>query len=202
MARTRHYQKNRRTKIPSQNILELKNKLENKASTIDNHFKRMLYVAGIISSALQDVGIKPIVVGGFAVEFYTLGSYTTHDIDFAIAQHKEANKIFQELGFSKQGRHWYHESADVAIESPASALEDADYNMVTEVKTEESTVYIIGIEDLILDRLRAAVYWKSEADLESAKDLLVNNNDQIDFDYLRQNAIKEEKIIKVLDEIS
>ncbi len=161
----------------------------------------MLYVAGIISSALKTVGIEPIVVGGFAVEFYTLGSYTTHDIDLVIGKHQEADKIFKKLGFTKEGRHWYHEETDIAVESPASVLEDADYDKVTEVKAEEFTVYLIGIEDLILDRLRAAVYWKSVDDLESAKDLLINNKQQINFDYLKEKAAEETKISKILENL-
>jgi len=67
----------------------------------------MLFVCGVVTTALESENIRPIVVGGFAVEFYTLGSYATHDIDLVILEHEKANQIFQQLGFVKEGRHWY-----------------------------------------------------------------------------------------------
>jgi hypothetical protein len=50
-------------------------------SQIENDFKRRLYFAGVLTKYLSKKKIRPVVVGGHAVEFYTLGSYTTGDID-------------------------------------------------------------------------------------------------------------------------
>lgn len=158
----------------------------------------MLFVCGMVTAALESENIKPIVVGGFAVEFYTLGSYTTHDIDLVILEHQKADQIFEQLGFVKEGRHWYHSEADVAIESPASILKDADLSKVTEIDVEGYKIYLIGVEDLILDRLRAGVYWKSTEDVESAKDLLINCREQIDWEYLKNQAHKESEVEQLL----
>lgn len=46
---------------------------------IRDRLERQVGIAGIITEALKPLGITPIVVGGTAVEFYTLGQYATLD---------------------------------------------------------------------------------------------------------------------------
>lgn len=52
-------------------------------------------------------------------------------------------------------------------------------------------VYVIGIEDLILDRVRGSVYWGSASDREWALFLMSAQWDDIDFAYLKKEAEKE-----------
>lgn len=52
-----------------------------KCADIKDRVKRQVSIAGIITRALEPLGITPIVVGGSAVEFYTFGQYATMDID-------------------------------------------------------------------------------------------------------------------------
>ena len=74
------------------------------------------------------MGIKPIIVGGHAVEIYTLGQYTTVDVDIVLSGRELAREIFEELSFAKgQGfRHWYHEELGLPIEIPDDILADSD----------------------------------------------------------------------------
>ncbi|MEM1501800.1 hypothetical protein RG959_00105 [Domibacillus sp. 8LH] len=44
--------------------------------------ERMFEFAGLVTEYMSAFGIKPVVVGGLAVELYTLSHYTTHDMDF------------------------------------------------------------------------------------------------------------------------
>jgi len=46
--------------------------------------KKSLLFLGILTEAIKSEGIKPVLVGGRALEFYTLGGYATKDIDVAI----------------------------------------------------------------------------------------------------------------------
>ncbi|MCL5780654.1 MAG: hypothetical protein M1119_07060 [Firmicutes bacterium] len=73
-------------------------------------------------------------------------------------------------------------------------ISEADVQLIKEkiVTVEEGYhIYVIGIEDLILDRVRAAVYWKSSADREWAFLLIISQMEEIDFNYLEKEAKKE-----------
>jgi hypothetical protein len=55
------------------------------------------------------------------------------------------------------------------------------------------TVRVVGVEDLIIDRLAAAKHWKSHRDREQAKALFDSFKNQIDIQYLRNRA-REERV--------
>jgi hypothetical protein len=48
-----------------------------------------------------------------------------------------------------------------------------DHNKVTELPVEDKIVYVIGIENIFLDRLRSAVHWQSGVDREWGYRLLI-----------------------------
>lgn len=78
-----------------------------------------------------------------------------------------ANEGLLALGFIKEGRYWYHLDLEVSVEIPDDMSEDADPEKVIKLHLESGKhVYVIGIEDIILDRLRACVHWKSTSDCE------------------------------------
>ncbi len=58
-------------------------------------------------------------------------------------------------------------------------------------------VKVVGIEDLIIDRLSASKFWKSQRDSEQAKALFRGFRDQIDLQYLEERA-KQEKVADIL----
>ena len=58
-------------------------------------------------------------------------------------------------------------------------------------------VKVVGIEDLIIDRLAASKFWKSQRDSEQAKVLFRSFKDQIDLRYLIKRA-KQEKVDDIL----
>jgi hypothetical protein len=92
-----------------------------------------------------------------------------------------ANEVLLQLGFEREGRYWYHEELLISIEIPNDMLEDADINKVIELNLKNGyKLYVIGIEDIILDRLRACVHWKSTADCEWGKRLLLIHHERLD----------------------
>lgn len=154
-------------------------------------WKRRVYFVGILTKALQKFKIRPVVVGGHALEFYTLGGYTTGDIDLVIpGLPKEIDKILKDFGFEKIGRHWDSEEFDIAVEVPASTL-DGDYERILKANIEGLKVYFIGIEDLIIDRLNAYVFWKSEEDGLWAENLMRIHKSKVDWKYLRKRCQEE-----------
>jgi hypothetical protein len=84
------------------------------------------------------------------------------------------------------------------IEIPDSRL-DGSLERVLRVDVGDGYhLYVIGIEDLILDRLRAAVHWKSTSDEEWALLLLKTRWNDIDFTYLEQEAKPEQGVAELL----
>lgn len=180
------------------NINEAKMKLEQLNGR--SKFETMLGVCTIFTKMMNAYGLEPIIVGGFAVEIYSRSEYTTVDIDLVFSRRDLADKCFQELGFSKEGRHWYHEKLGVSIEIPGDMLESADRSKVIKLNLpEEDFVYVIGLEDIILDRLRACVHWKSTSDCEWGSRLLLLHEERLDMDYV-MNQSDEDKTKEKLNE--
>jgi hypothetical protein len=115
-----------------------------------------------LQSLFEHDGTVPVLVGGAAVELYTLGAYTTGDVDLVGTVTPRAARALKAAGFERHGRHWIHEESQLFVEFPASALdaqERADW-----ADLQGQRVLIISIEDLLVDRLGAWQYWKSSVD--------------------------------------
>jgi hypothetical protein len=69
-------------------VEELKRKLAEIVTKQDS-VKRRLGVVAILTEALKKYAIRPVIVGGFAVELWTMGKYATLDIDLI----KEAKNL-------------------------------------------------------------------------------------------------------------
>ncbi|MGC8831947.1 MAG: DUF6036 family nucleotidyltransferase [Thermoproteota archaeon] len=159
----------------------------NRAREIRDSLERKIFFAAILVEALKGEGEKPIIVGGTAVEFYTLGGYSTLDLDLVCVKREKLNVLLEKLGFKKYGRHWYSEELDLAVESPGSVL-SGSIERLTKIEVGGLTAYVIGIEDIIADRLRAYVHWKSDDDGRWARRMMVLHRDKIDWDYLEEKS--------------
>ena len=147
--------------------------------------KRRLVAVGVLTEALAPYDIEPILVGGAAMEFYTAGGYATSDMDLALPATAEVDAAFDRLGFEKEGRYWLRSDLDLLVEAPAPAGLPGEDAPRTEVDIDGMRVVIIGIEDLLLDRLRAWVHWQSREDERWARRLALLHSDRIDWSYLR-----------------
>lgn len=111
-----------------------------------------------LSERLRNDGIEPILVGGGALEFYTEGGNATKDMDLALPACAEVDAAFADLGFEKHGRYWLNNKLDLLFEAPAPAGPPGETAPRTVVQIDDLIVTIIGIEDLLMDRLRAWVH--------------------------------------------
>lgn len=143
----------------------------------------MTETAAILTEQLEAHGITPIVVGGLSVEIYTLQAYTTQDIDFVMDGRHIADEILTAIGFIRKGKDWWHPDLLVSVEIPDHILA-GDPSKITTVPVGMKKINVIGIEDLILDRLRAAVHWRSQEDREWGYRLLQLHHDQLDLTYI------------------
>lgn len=176
------------------------NRLE-KIKDIKDHLDKTMYFAAVLAEALEKKGITPVLVGGGALEFYTQGNYMTLDIDLVVEGREQAKKVLEEMGFHRISgkKNWYNEDLELSVEIPDYKLAGS-MERVTAVDIEDNlTAYVIGIEDLLIDRLNAYKYWRSLSDGEWASATLSIHFDDVDFEYLKVRA-EEDGIADALEE--
>lgn len=120
--------------------------------------------------------------------YYSREVYFTSDIDVAYADRDVLGDVLLKLGFVAEGRYWVHHQLNLVVEAPASSLpgEDAPREIVEfEDKLE---CCIIGIEDLLIDRMNACKHWNSAGDCEMVELLARQYVKEIDWEYLIRRA--------------
>lgn len=166
-----------------------------------NPARRRLVALALVADRLADDAIEPILVGGAALEIYTEGGYATGDVDLALPNVSEVDRAFADLGFRKQGRFWVREDLDLFFEAPAPAGLPGETSPRTELDVEGMRVVVIGLEDLLLDRLRAAVHWQSLEDRRWARRLVLLYPDRMDWQYLREKTAADAAEREELDRL-
>lgn len=161
--------------------------------------RKRLVALGLVADRLRESGLEPVLVGGAAVEFYTAGGYSTGDVDLALAHGPETDAAFADLGFRKEGRFWVREDLDLLFEAPAPAGLPGETAPRTMVEIDGLVVVILGIEDLILDRLRAWIHGTSEEDGRWARRLALLHADRLDWGYLREKTAPVPAEARALD---
>src|SRR5690242_17685839 len=94
--------------IDHQVIDQLKQRLR-KIAKLYKYPERHIEIVSIVTEALKPYEIKPILVGGGAVEFYSRGGYTTGDIDMVAPGGRELAETMRALGFLKRGKDWIND---------------------------------------------------------------------------------------------
>ncbi len=150
--------------------------------------RRRLVALGLLTAQLAPLGVEPVLVGGGALEFYTAGGYGTHDMDLALPHGPAVDAAFAAMGFRKEGRFWHHDDLDLLFEAPAPAGLPGENAPRTEVSVDGLRVVIIGVEDLLIDRLRAWVHWKSEEDGRWTRRLAHLYVQRLDWGYLKERT--------------
>jgi hypothetical protein len=159
----------------------------------ESPLKKQLLTAALITAMLKERGKgAPVVIGGCALSYYSREVYFTADLDFAYADRESFDAALTALGFSRRGRYWIREDLGLAVEVPASSLPGEESPVETVEFEEGLQCTIIGIEDLIIDRLNACKHWKSETDCEMAALLLENYTADLDWSYLEKKAAEPE----------
>jgi len=143
---------------------------------------------GALTRRLEGQGIVPILVGGCAMEVYTEGGYSTSDVDLALRHSDEVDSAFADLGFTKEGRFWVRIELELLFEAPAPEGLPGETAPRLELNVDGFRVVVLGIDDLLLDRLRGWVHWKSEEDGRWARRLVEIHRGNLDWGYLRTKA--------------
>ncbi|HEX6989727.1 MAG TPA: hypothetical protein VF282_09715, partial [Bacillota bacterium] len=158
--------------------------------------ERHLTVAAILTELLQGTGLRPVVVGGSAVEFYTAGLYMTADLDLVVSGLNATAEVLRDLGFVQSGALFRHADVPVVVDLPQEPLA-GDPGRVVEVTINGRRAYVIGIDDIILDRLAAYQHGRDEASLEWAVQLMVAQWERVDWSYVEEQA-RQQRIDRVV----
>jgi hypothetical protein len=154
----------------------------------DRYERRLLFAAWLSEQTDQTV-MKPVVVGGHALETHTASEYVTGDLDLVVAQASHEASLLRECGFSHHERVWWNEELGLAVDLIEQRLV-GDWSRLVEVKTSLGTARILGAEDILLDRLNAAVHWQIESDLLWAA-AVARRQPQLDWEYLERRALED-----------
>ena len=109
---------------------------------------------------------------------------------------EELIQIMEKLGFEKLGKDFINKQLHIYIEFPGRGLKPSEQSILLKVKNRN--IQIISIEDLIIDRLCAFKFWKTE--IEGVNALLLMENNEVDETRLFQRA-QEEQVADALDGI-
>lgn len=192
-----------------------------------NPLRRRLVFLGVLSLLMRRRGATapPCVVGGTVVEFYTRGRYSTGDVDLLSKDQTELRLALEDLGFSSVGvggRNWYSDLLDMHVDflgsGPPEIGSGGPVLQVRRIAVGEISKRgnqgeslrkfrsgmqfdILRIEDIILDRLCAAVYWKSQDDAFWAEVLFhigKEGEEPLDEEYLRFRLAAEDPAVRDL----
>jgi hypothetical protein len=157
----------------------------------ESPLKRQLLTVSLISHLLKKKGKEmPTVIGGLALSYYSREVYFTADIDLAYSDREAMDEVLTEIHFKKKGRYWVNENLKIAVEVPVGVLAEEDASLEIVELGPGLQCQIIGVEDLIIDRLNACKHWNSQIDCEMAELLVVKYEQELDWPYLEKKAKK------------
>lgn len=158
-----------------------------------DRFTRKLNFAAFLADRLNRNGVDIVLVGGSAVEVYTNGDFPTGDMDFDVSNLDKAVQLLKSLGFKKTEPLWYNKDLDIAVDISAKGY-SGDPAKLRIIKVRNYRLKVAGVEDLIINRLYSAKFWKSgpQRDLEEATALIRIFRGRLDDDYLTLLAKKND----------
>jgi hypothetical protein len=134
---------------------------------------------------------RPIVVGGVAELYWSRAEYYPTDLDLCVSVTGSDKTALAQLHFETDGRHWFRRESQLYLEFPEGAI-DGDEAKVKVEDVEGSPVYIIGVDDLYLDRLRQSTAERTGGQrFYSALAIAAARYDEMDFRYIGRK-VKEE----------
>ncbi len=146
--------------------------------------ERKLLLVGVLNRHLPE-GHEAVLVGGALVEFYTSGGYVTGDVDL-IGDRDAILPLLEAAGFRKSARTWWNTDLELVVDIAGRDLRKTEE--VVHVEFAGYSIPTVRLEDLIVDRLLAAKYWKSRTDWEQAMLLLRAHRNRVDRAALKRKA--------------
>jgi hypothetical protein len=148
------------------------------------HAEQVAQIAAVLHEAFERVGLRCTLVGGSAIEIHAPGVYTSGDIDVVIDAVRVTDlqlligDVFENLGFSRKGRHWVF--GDLFVEVPSHDLTDP-----SEIVRVGTAVFRVVTKEVVLaDRIVGFKQWEETGYGEQAVEMLAAFGLDLDMSWL------------------
>ncbi len=168
--------------------------------TYNDIFQKRFYFSSYLLKTYHEN--PPIIVGGSALEYYSGVQYPTGTIEFYLEDDglDKLIKILRKKKFYKRGKYYYSLDKKIAVE-PHSGHFDGDKKYLNKMKYCDREVLLIGIEDLIVDRLRIFNKKEYPEEYDWAHRLFKSYQSFIDIEYLKKK-LKQEGVFSYLEKLT
>ena len=153
--------------------------------------RQRLYLAALLADGAAIPTDEFFVVGGSAIEIYTVGKYTSGNVDIVSSQNERLREVLKSWGFQREGRVWTNEELGLVVDLCRYPY-TGDVEKTTVVTTPYGSIRLAAIEDLLVKRLMSTKFWKEKGDFDHAKLLAIEFGDRIDWDYVEEFARRED----------
>jgi hypothetical protein len=138
---------------------------------ISKKMTRSEFAAAVVK-CLADDGISCILVGGSCVSIYTNEKHHSKDLDF-ISPYSVAviTNSLAKIGFTKSGRYFVHEDAELYVEFPSGPPAigyDVPVKPEGRLKVKGTTIHLYSPTQCVMDRLAAWFHWRDRQSLLQA----------------------------------
>lgn len=155
--------------------------------------ERHVFFAAMLRVAAEVPDSNFFVVGGSAIEVYTVGRYSSGDIDIVCADARAVETVLRQWRFKREARVWVHEELGIVVDLVKPPYTGSP-TRTTLVTTPFGPVRLAAIEDLLVKRLSSYRHWEAKEDIEHAKLLAVQFADRLDWDYIEEFA-KDHRVV-------
>lgn len=156
-----------------------------------------LFFAALLGKAAGVPTDDLIVVGGSAIEFYTVGEYTSDDIDIVSSQSTLLQDVLRGWDFQEEGRIWVHEALGIVVDFVRYPY-TGDKSRTQVLSTPYGAVRVAALEDLVVKRLISTKHWRIEGDFEHARLLAALYGDRMDWEYIERLS-EDQRVQDVLE---
>jgi len=171
--------------------------LDSLKGDLDPLAKRIAFAA-ILTAELESKGFSPVMAGDYAIELYTHGENQADSVEL-IAPVGFVEETLLRLDFSKAGDTWVNEEVNIKVRLLGEDLQEHQLQRVNQVDVNGHPVYLLGLEDVIIDKLKSYVKGGEQNAIISVRDLIELHLNEIDWDYLREQASEEAVIDPLLE---
>jgi hypothetical protein len=167
----------------------MKTKL-NDILALPSRVERTPALAWWVQSLYPDDAVRPVIVGGAAMELYAKGAYITADLDFVGDVPPSVAASFKEAEFERLGQHWLYEEESVSVIFHGESLRAGERTVKERFGAYQ--VLIVSPEDLLVDRLSGWRHRRSPAHGVQAYLLYYLVHSAMDIEHLHRRAAQEE----------